>query len=64
MTKFYNEIKIVKCIKTKYIHNMCDTILKKKKKKGSVWYMCLKTENYYLKIFIKIHVGKKVYENT
>ena len=28
---------------------------------GSVWYMCLKIENYYLKIFIKIRVGEKVY---
>ena len=26
---------------------------------GSVWYMCLKTENYYLKTFIKIHEVKK-----
>ena len=25
-----------------------------------VWYMCLKTENYYLKIFVKIRVGEKV----
>ena len=29
-----------------------------------VWYMCLKIENYCLKIFIKIRVGKKVRENT
>ena len=29
-----------------------------------VWYMCLKTENYCLKIFVKIRVGKKVRENT
>ena len=27
-------------------------------------YMCLKTENYYLKIFVKISVGEKVRENT
>ena len=27
---------------------------------GSVWYMCLKIENYYLKIFVKICMGKKV----
>ena len=26
--------------------------------------MYLKTENYYLKIFVKIYVGKKVCENT
>ena len=31
---------------------------------GNVWYMCLKTENYYLKIFMKICVGKKMYRNT
>ena len=29
-----------------------------------VWYMCLKTENYYLKTFVKICVGEKVYRNT
>ena len=27
------------------------------------WYMHLKTENYYLKICVKIHVGEKVCEN-
>ena len=27
---------------------------------GAVWYMCLKTENYCLKIFMKIRVGEKV----
>ena len=26
---------------------------------GSVWYMCLKIENYYLKTFVKIRVGEK-----
>ena len=26
----------------------------------AVWYMCLKTENYYLKIFVEICVRKKV----
>ena len=26
--------------------------------------MCLKTENYYLKIFIKIRVDEEVYKNT
>ena len=31
---------------------------------GSVWYMCLKTENCYLKTFMEIHVGEKVCENT
>ena len=31
---------------------------------GSVWYMCLKTENCYLKIFVEICVGEKVYGNT
>ena len=28
---------------------------------GSVWYMCLKTENCCLKIFVEIRVGVKVY---
>ena len=28
---------------------------------GSVWYMCLKTENCCLKIFVKIRVGEKIY---
>ena len=32
--------------------------------KGSVWYMCLKTENYYLKTFVEICVGEKEYGNT
>ena len=31
---------------------------------GPVWYMCLKTENCCLKIFVKIRVGEKVYWNT
>ena len=31
---------------------------------GSVWYMCLKIENCYLKIFVKIRVGEKVYKNV
>ena len=30
----------------------------------SIWYMCLKTENCYLKIFVEIHVGEKVYGNA
>ena len=25
----------------------------------AVWYVCLKTENYYLKIFVKIRVNEK-----
>ena len=29
-----------------------------------VWYICLKTQNFCLKIFMKICVDKKVYENT
>ena len=28
-----------------------------------VWNMCLKTENYCLKFFVKIYVGKKMCEN-
>ena len=28
---------------------------------GPVWYMCLKTENCCLKIFMEIRVGEKVY---
>ena len=39
-------------------------IIKKKQDKGSVWYMCLKIENYCLKTFVEIHVGEKVCENT
>ena len=31
---------------------------------GSVWYICLKTENCYLKTFVEIRVGEKMYENT
>ena len=31
---------------------------------GSVWYMYLKIENYYLKIFVKIRVNEKVHWNT
>ena len=31
---------------------------------GSVWYMCLKIENYCLKIFVKIRMSEKIYENT
>ena len=31
---------------------------------GLVWYMCLKTENYYLKIFIEIRMGEEVCKNT
>ena len=31
---------------------------------GPVWYMCLKTENYCLKIFVEIRMGEKVCENT
>ena len=30
----------------------------------AVWFMCLKTENYCLKIFVKIHVGEKVRWNA
>ena len=31
---------------------------------GYVWYICLKTENCYLKIFMEIHVGEKICENV
>ena len=27
---------------------------------GPVWFVCLKTENSYLKTFVKIRVGEKV----
>ena len=40
---------------------------KKKKKTGnfrSVWYMCLKTENCYLKTFVEIRVGEKMCGNA
>ena len=31
---------------------------------GPVWYVCLKTENCCLKIFVKIRVGEKVRWNV
>ena len=31
-----------------------------KKLLGLIWYMCLKTENCCLKIFVEIRVGEKV----
>ena len=31
---------------------------------GLIWYVCLKIENYCLKIFVKIRVGEKVYWNA
>ena len=31
---------------------------------GSVWYMCLKIENYCLKIFVKIRMDEKIRWNT
>ena len=45
------------------------TLLSKKKtldleNVGSIWYMCLKTENCCLKIFVEIRVGEKVCENA
>ena len=43
------------------------SILKIKRKLGkqeSVWYICLKTENGCLKIFIEIRASEKVYENA
>ena len=30
---------------------------------GYVWYMHLEIKNYYLKIFIKIYVNKKIHKN-
>ena len=30
---------------------------------GPVWYMCLKTENYCVKIFVKIRMDEKVCGN-
>ena len=42
------------------------SLLEKKESRGelmmlqAVWYMCLKTENCCLKIFIEIRVGEKV----
>ena len=32
----------------------------RERSKGPVWYMCLKTENCCLKIFMEIRVGEKV----
>ena len=34
------------------------------RKVKSVWYMCLKIENYYLKISIEIRAGEKICANT
>ena len=34
------------------------------KKLGARWYMCLKIENCYLKIFMETHVSEKLRENT
>ena len=34
--------------------------IKKIKYQGAVWYVCLKTENCCLKIFVKIRVGEKM----
>ena len=31
---------------------------------GPVWYVCLKIENWCLKIFVEIRVGEKVCENA
>ena len=31
---------------------------------GPVWYMCLKIENYCLKIFVEMRVGEKVCGNA
>ena len=36
---------------------------RKEKNKESVWYMCLKIENCYLKTFVEIRVGEKVCGN-
>ena len=60
--------------------SVADALLKKKKKKlkhrrkcfstlsngylGLVWYMCLKTENCYLKTFVEIGMSKKMCKNT
>ena len=35
-------------------------IIRKIRNLGPIWYICLKIENYYLKIFVKIRVGEKV----
>ena len=35
-------------------------VIRKINNLGPIWYMCLKTKNCYLKIFVKIRVGKKV----
>ena len=51
---FPPKVIVTKKIKTKTLYLVKNNL-------GSVWYVCLKTENYYLKIFIKIRVGEKVY---
>ena len=34
---------------------------KNKSEETPVWYVCLKIENCYLKIFVEIHVSEKIY---
>ena len=64
-TKYTLKVKLcLKIIKGNYA-----SIQKKKKRLdlenvGSVWYMCLKTENCYLKIFVEICMGEKVCKNA
>ena len=41
-----------------------DNINETKNLFGRLWYMCLKIENCCLKIFVEMHMGKKVYGNA
>ena len=45
-------------------NNPNDKIENERKEIRSIWYICLKTENCYLKIFIKTRMNKKVCKNT
>ena len=53
----------IKSIKFKTLINKIKKNLKSSEE-VLVWYMCLKTENYYLKTFIRIRVSKKLHKNT
>ena len=43
-----------------YLKKQNQTKVKTQRHLEPVWYVCLKIENYCLKIFVKICVGKKI----
>ena len=52
----------IKSIKFKTLINKIKKNLKSSEE-VLIWYMCLKTENCYLKTFVKIRVSKKLHKN-